>query len=71
MELFLAILFVTMLVAPVAYNVGAWTKENPSEDEMIKRLVKMRAERRMRAATEAGLERELDDAAQILAARHP
>jgi hypothetical protein len=47
-------------VAIVAYSAGAWSKEYPSEEEMMRRIIRARVERRIEAEVEAAISDEIN-----------
>lgn len=66
--LFSTILF--MAIAFVAgYGAGCAIEREPSEEEMMRRLVNMRVARKLHAVTKADIDREIDVAAERIVDR--
>jgi hypothetical protein len=52
-------LMILVFVAFFAFQAGAWSKEYPNEEEMIRRLKELRYERRLKAQVSVEVEEEL------------
>jgi hypothetical protein len=63
------IIAMALFGAPIVYDMGRRSKEEPSESEMIRRIVNMRTKRRVGMITEHELDKELNGVADRLAER--
>ena len=68
MDLILALPAIAMICI-LAFKAGQFSKDSPSEEEMIRRLVSARAERHVQKWTAAEVEREIEEAALAKARR--
>lgn len=59
-ELYFFLPFVLIIVFMFGFNVGSFSKSYPNEEEMLRRLKRLRAERRIQEEVNQDLDRELN-----------
>lgn len=65
MEL-IALIPIILIVGFICFSAGSWSKVEPSEEEMLRRLINERVERKLRTITTEQLDREIEETAQRL-----
>lgn len=63
MEYVFPITAALFLVGTIAFEFGKYTKQYPTDEEMMERLIAGRVEQRLVAGTKIDLEREINEAA--------